>query len=636
MNYRKDGQFKPRLGRIRSLGNTKRARSYLSRVSRAISRAGHARSSGRRAFTRRPSSSGRRRVIVKARVVRTNVASKVSLRKHLDYIRRDEATRAQDKGKLFGRTSDDLDHKDFADRADEDRHHFRFIVSPEDGTRMEDLKPFARDLMQQMSNDLGTRLDWVGAVHHNTEHPHVHIVVRGRRETGEDLVIPRKYIAYGIRERAEDLVTLELGPQTRLEQEQKLGRDIKAERLTRTDRTLIRAGGDRGLVKLDQLPVQYRTHNLARLRHLERMKLAEEQTKGEWKLFPNLASRLKALGERGDTIKSLNKAAAHRTGRLLDADYAYQPENTATRDVAGAVLKAGIGGEYHDQKYVTVDTLDGRIVRVPVHPDTDLSELTPGAIVELRSASGGLKPSDHTIDRIAKEYAGTYSPTLHQQADPRATPGFITAHVRRLEALRRAGLVKRHKDGSWTVSADHLRQVDKFEKTAAIRRPLTVHLKSQIGLTDQVHEDGLTWLDKTDAADLGTRGFAEEASNAKEARQKLLRERGVLSSNAKTLTAQQMEMLRSKGLAKRAASLERQTGKTYLPAPHQGKITGSYTGKIQTPDGPYVVIEKNKSFTLAKWRNVLSQRQGLAVTGIAKAGKISWSFGKGRDKGLVR
>jgi type IV secretory pathway VirD2 relaxase len=36
---------------------------------------------------------------------------------------------------------------------------------------MSDLKAFARELMGQMEKDLGTKLDWVGVDHWNTDNP---------------------------------------------------------------------------------------------------------------------------------------------------------------------------------------------------------------------------------------------------------------------------------------------------------------------------------------------------------------------------------------------------------------------------------------------------------------------------------
>ena len=70
----------------------------------------------------------------------------------------------------------------FAERCEGDRHHFRFIVSPDDALEMTDLRSFTTELAAQMEKDLGTRLDWVAVDHWNTEHPHVHLIVRGVRD----------------------------------------------------------------------------------------------------------------------------------------------------------------------------------------------------------------------------------------------------------------------------------------------------------------------------------------------------------------------------------------------------------------------------------------------------------------------
>src|SRR5438093_11362868 len=112
--------------------------------------------------------------------------------------------------------------KTFAERGAEDRHQFRFIVAPEDSNELAELKPLVRNVMRQMESDLGTRLDWVAVDPFNTGHPHSHIVVRGKDDQGKDLVIARDYIAHGIRARASELVTRELGPESELEALRKL------------------------------------------------------------------------------------------------------------------------------------------------------------------------------------------------------------------------------------------------------------------------------------------------------------------------------------------------------------------------------------------------------------------------------
>ena len=132
--------------------------------------------------------------MVKARVVRHGTRA-APLGPHLKYLRREGVTRDGAPGRLFGARQKGVDAAEFAERCDGDRHHFRFIVSPQDGPEMADLKAFTRDLMGQAAKDLGTGLDWVAVEHWDTLHPHVHVLVRGRTDDGRDLVISRDYIS---------------------------------------------------------------------------------------------------------------------------------------------------------------------------------------------------------------------------------------------------------------------------------------------------------------------------------------------------------------------------------------------------------------------------------------------------------
>src|SRR3546814_17803840 len=94
--------------------------------------------------------------------------------------------------------------------------------------------------MTQMEEDLGTKLEWVAVDHYNTGHPHSHIILRGKDDQGQDLVIAREYITKGLRERAAELVTLDLGPRSDLEIENPLRHEVEQERLTRIDRRMAR------------------------------------------------------------------------------------------------------------------------------------------------------------------------------------------------------------------------------------------------------------------------------------------------------------------------------------------------------------------------------------------------------------
>ncbi|WP_244443452.1 hypothetical protein [Bradyrhizobium sp. Ai1a-2] len=252
-----DDEFEVKLGRI---GNRKarKGSSYLRRVRQAAEKAGPRShrasqfSGGRigRGHAQGAMLAGRargkrqRRVVIKARIVRIKAGDAGALRAHLRYVQRDGVTRDGEPGELYDANNDRADGKDFTDRSAEDRHQFRFIAAPEDSAELSDLKPFIRDLMHQMESDLGTKLDWVAADHFNTGHPHSHIVLRGKDDKGRDLVIARDYISDGLRARAADLITRELGPETEIEAARKRQQEVAAERFTRLDRAILRDAPD--------------------------------------------------------------------------------------------------------------------------------------------------------------------------------------------------------------------------------------------------------------------------------------------------------------------------------------------------------------------------------------------------------
>src|SRR5882757_2192045 len=240
----------------------------------------------------------------------------------------------------------------FLDRGREDRHQFRFIVSAENGTELSDLRTTTRDLMQQMETDLGTKLDWIAVDHHNTGHPHSHILMRGVTEDGKALNIAGDYIAYGIRERASEIVTRDLGRQTELEVTKQLEREVDADRFTGLDRMLIAEQQGREFTDLrpDQdmrdSARQNRALLVERARKLERMGLAPEIETGQWIVSPKVEPTLRELGERGDIIKTMHRAL-EREGLAEDrhpARYVLHREN-ATERIVGRVLDKGLGGD---------------------------------------------------------------------------------------------------------------------------------------------------------------------------------------------------------------------------------------------------------------------------------------------------
>ena len=101
---------------------------------------------------------------------------------HGTYIARDSATRESASSRAgFDASRTEVDIAALLDAWQKagDERIFKIIVSPEFGERM-NLKDQTRRLIKLMENDLGTPLQWVAAAHFNTEHPHVHIALRGR------------------------------------------------------------------------------------------------------------------------------------------------------------------------------------------------------------------------------------------------------------------------------------------------------------------------------------------------------------------------------------------------------------------------------------------------------------------------
>jgi len=396
-----EDDFRIRPGRIRSSG-AQRARPFIAQALAAaqkaggrVSRSGRITPGNRSRFGRgirasvqanRLLTSRSRGAVIKTRVVR-HTARSAPLAAHLGYLRREGVTRDGEKARLFGPETDDADPKAFAERCQDDRHHFRFIVSPEDAVEMADLKTFTRDLMDRMEKDLGTRLDWVGVDHWNTEHPHIHVIVRGRADDGQDLVISRDYIKEGMRARAQDLITQELGPRTDHEIRRTLERQIDTERWTQLDRQLARDGYRTGVVDLaphpDRQPDEFHALKVGRLRKLESLGLADQIGPGQWVLSENVEATLRELGERGDIIKRIHRSLMERGIERAASAYVLAGESLDD-PVIGRLVDRGLDDELKGTAYAVVDGVDGRTHHVKL-PDLDAAgDSAPGSIVELR------------------------------------------------------------------------------------------------------------------------------------------------------------------------------------------------------------------------------------------------------------
>lgn len=499
-----DDEFTVRPGRVRDRGSrSAKPRSLVGQVKARLNKAGwvggigsssgkhgtgrHGR--GRIARLRMASAQSRRRVVVKARVVRHKGSrfAAARLARHIAYLKRDGVTRYGREAGLFDADSGEADGEAFAGRCADDRHHFRFIVSPEDAGELQDVRTFTRELMADMANDLGTRLDWVAVDHWNTENPHIHILLCGRAYDGRDLVIDRDYIRSGLRGRAEERVTLELGHRSEREIDRALAREVDADRWTSLDRRLQRMADELGGVvdlrpEAGRLQSALDRHLIGRAGRLERLGLATSVMPACWTLKPDLEPTLRQLGVRGDVIKTMHRAMSDQglhpdTGRFaLHDDHAADP-------IIGRLVERGLHDELYGSAYAVVDGVDGRVHHLRFNDIERTGDACPGAIVELgywRDARGIDRQSlnlrsDLSLAEQIKAPGATWLDRQLVAREPVETAGGFGAEVRdaltaRSEQLASEGLARRQ--GQRFVFArdllDELRNRDLAEAAQSI------------------------------------------------------------------------------------------------------------------------------------------------------------------------
>ena len=648
-----DDVFKPKLGKIRSRGG-KGSRKFLHRVLAATNRVGGYRRLGRSRFTGsrlgRASGAGQvlasrdryaafrqRRVIIKSRIVRLTGKGMQGARAHLRYIQRDGVTREGLPGELYNADQDRADGTEFLERADGDRHQFRFIVSAEDGVEYTDLKPVTRRLMRQMEVDLGTNLDWVAVDHFNTGHPHSHILVRGKDEQGRDLVIARNYMAHGMRERASEIVSLDLGPRTDLEIENRLRREIDQDRLTSIDRNLLRQVGEDRIVSAADKDAFRQSLRAGRLQKLKRLGLAEEITPGQWRLEEGLAATLSRMGECDDIIKTLHREMKRREIARSPTDFVIDAgDELDKRPIVGRVITRGLSDELNDRYYLIVDGVDGKTRYVEIGKGEATEPVPEDSIVQISARDIQPRMVDRTVAEIARENDGRYSIDLHLDHDRTATEEYVRTHVRRLEAMRRLTQgVEREPDGTWIITPDHLEKAVEYERERGKASPVIIRHLSHLSLEQQLESDGATWLDRelvaSDPVPVRDAGFGREVRDAQARRRQWLIAQGLARQEQDRVIyrADLIDTLQKRELARVARQLSQELGLTYVETGAGERVEGTLRRSVELASGKYALIEKSREFTLVPWRAVLERQLGKQVLGIMRDGNtISWAIGR--------
>jgi len=580
-----------------------------------------------------------RRVAIKTRLVNLAKAGKRSTAVHLRYIEREGVDREGGAGRAYGPATDGADVDEFKERSTGDRHQFRFIVSPEDAQDLDDLRTYTRHLMARMEADLGSRLEWVAVDHWNTDNPHTHIVLRGKDDTGKDLIISRDYIAEGMRRRACELATEWLGPRTEPEIQQASQREVDQERWTGLDRTLQREEVDHGLVRVERFAdprlLPQRQLLIGRLHRLERMGLAAEQQQGVWALHADAEQTLRAMGERGDIIRTMQRAMSGYQQELN----IFEPGSVG-RTVVGRVTSKGLADELDDKGYLIVDGTDGKTHYVVLPPHSELEQYPAASVVEVTGTTG-----QRIVDRnvAAQAVDGIYRTDHHlaiaqgQATSGRAPVEVVAVHVRRLEALRRAGIVERVTEGVWRVPEDLAERGRQYD----IRRlgaGVTVELKSHLPIERQTRVIGATWLDQqliSGGRGLGDVGFGAAVKDALRERTDFLAQEGLAERHGQrvVLARNLLATLRSRELANAAQDIAAETGLQHQPVTEGQCVAGIYRRSVLLASGRYAILDDGVAFSLVPWKPIIEQRMGQYLAATVRGNSASWEID--RQRGLA-
>ena len=458
-----------------------------------------------------------RRAIVKVRVVKLRNAKSSVSRGHLAYLQRESAgvegsvglegsaELTPTRGQLYGPDEGvQIDGRDFVERSQEsfdgrgDPHQFRIMISPEDGAELArvngdgtpNLKDTTRALMAQMEEDLGTRLDWVAVDHFDTAHPHTHIIARGVTHDGKGLNIAGEYISRGIRGRLEEELTRELGWKSELEIQNEMKREVAVMRVTTADRHIangmdklnntidLRAGSVAGTFPANSS--MNRHILIGRMKHLERMGLAQSKYDGLWRVEKDAFKTLGQIEQREQLNKDIHaameRANIKRPVRLNDGRTDYDGSLSNRRVIGRVIAKTHGNDEGMDASLkgggkvrFIIDGTDGYVSTVETGMDTRAGEAAKvGSIIEVSPPS--LRTVDRNIQDLAtgKDYHGkprnglvghyaiaTSGPEDWMDGSGSRVAAHMRAHRLRLATLVKAGVVQiasKDKDGDGFVT----------------------------------------------------------------------------------------------------------------------------------------------------------------------------------------
>jgi type IV secretory pathway VirD2 relaxase len=540
-----------------------------------------------------------RRAIVKVRLVKLGTNGLRAAREHLRYIRRGAFTPDGEKGVLYSATQDRAHENAFLEPCRGDRHNFRLIVSAEDGPEYDDLRPVIRRFMTRMEEDLGTRLDWIAGDHFNTMHPHTHLILRGKDQAGEDLIISPFYLCGGMRNRLVELISVDLGPVTEVEARRRRSLDVHVEHLTRIDSDLIAEMDEEGMVAAARRDSCQSSMRMGRLRKLRSLGLAEELNDGRWKLSDRIERILGEIDRRVQITTRLEAALKNAGVQRGPSQQMIHPPNWAGA-ITGRLLARGSCPGERGGEYLVIDGTDGRCHHVEVGEGELGSRIAEEAIIRIGRREADAKNEVRAIGD-APAIAATVDIRVHEAGVPDCSRACRSTRVEEISSGRGS-------DSSTTVE-----------------------VLSAVPLKALPNYEGATWLDRElieKRTPLRDSGFGREVRSALARRRDWLVENGLASDSDGHWHSrhQLLATLERRELHRVAACIIHETGLDFRPAREGTMIEGVYRRRVELASGPFAIIEMGSSFTLVPWRRELELATGRTLSGLIRRRTISWSL----------
>lgn len=527
-----------------------------------------------------------------------------------------------EKSMFYERTRDAVDGQAITANWGGDNRHFRLIVSAEDGAALGDLRPFIREVIDDLEKKLGTRLEWLAIDHRDTDNPHSHVIIRGRCGDGEDLFIPSRLISSGIRQYAQEVATRVLGPRLESDLKQDLWAEISRVGRTVQDSQLIGVQHGHGNTRDPDLVVSPGP--------LETPDLTARERDG-WRLADNLAARFKAMEDHHAIEQTIE--GTRRPGELLPL-LAADPR----QEIEGELVHFGPTDEGGANYLAVIETGRGELRYAHLTREEDLVALkgaVPGAIVSLQPHMPAPTQADDAIAAIAERTGGLYSAEAHLEQMPHVSLELIQSSLRRLEAMRLISLVSSETGGVFRVGRDFLRRAAVFDERLARRYPLAATAGSYLGLRDQVRAIGSTRLDRVLAAEIappqGEGPFARRYAAAVQQRLVFLLEQGWM--RGRILAPAELAAMSQRERHAAAGQLEKDLGKPVFSGP-LNRVSGLYLRHIDLAQGRMAVIDAGRHAVLVDWRPEMERFAGREIEGAWRGQGLAWSLSRGRELGL--